>query len=237
MTPKGPGRPGTFLPSLRAPRSGAKQSLLLATRNAKKARELRRLLRGSRLRVVTLERFPRIPPVCEDKPTLRENAVKKAVVTSRHTGLPVLADDSGLEVKALKGAPGVRSARYAGQDRANVAKLLRALEDLPPARRRARFVCVLALASEGRLVRTFRGLCEGSIAPAPAGRTGFGYDPVFIPRGRRKTLAELGPRVKDILSHRTRAVLVFHRWLQGAGSSRPLLDAGRGSRRGLSAGP
>lgn len=199
---------------------------LLATRNAKKARELQRLLRGRRIRIVTLDRFLRIPPVREDKPTLKENAVKKAVQTSRHTDLPVLADDSGLEVRALKGAPGVRSARYAGpaqDDRANVAKLLRALKGLPPSRRRARFVCVLALARGGRLVRTFRGVCEGAIATAPAGRTGFGYDPVFIPRRRGKTLAELGPRAKDTLSHRTRAIRVFARWLEGAGPSRPLL--------------
>jgi XTP/dITP diphosphohydrolase len=191
--------------------------IILATRNAKKGRELRRLLRGVKLRVLTLDQFPAVPPVREDKPTLRENAVKKAVRTSSCADLPVLADDSGLEVYALGGRPGVRSARFAGpaqDDRANIAKVLRELEGLSPSRRRARFVCVLALAERGRLVRTFRGVCEGSIAREPAGRAGFGYDPVFIPEGRRRTLAELGPRVKDALSHRTRAVQAFARWLE-----------------------
>lgn len=199
-------------------------SLLLATRNLKKGRELQRLLKGLNLRVVTLERFPHLPPVREDRPTLRENAVKKAVQASRRTDLPALADDSGLEVPALGGAPGVRSARYAGpaqDERANVAKLLRVMRDFPSSRRRARFVCILALARQGRLVRTFRGVCEGTIAPAPAGRAGFGYDPLFIPRGRRKTLAELGPRVKDTLSHRTRAVGVFTRWFRKGPSATP----------------
>ena len=207
--PKGPAWPGTFL---------------LATRNPKKGRELQRLLKGLNLRVVTLGRFPGIPLVREDKPTLRGNAVKKAVQASRHTGLPVLADDSGLEVRALGGAPGVRSARYAGpaqDERANVAKLLHRMRELPPSRRRARFVCVLALARKGRLLRAFQGVCEGSIARAPAGRTGFGYDPVFIPRGRRKRLAELGPEVKDRLSHRTRAIGAFARWLRKAPSRAP----------------
>lgn len=221
---KGSGRPSTFL---------------LATRNAKKARELRRLLRGAGLRVITLEQFPTIPPVREDRPTLRANAVKKAVETSRRTDLPVLADDSGLEVRALGGGPGVRSARLAGpaprpalsraegrgsgqtqDDRANIAKLLRLLRRVPASRRRARFVCVLALARRGRLLRTFEGVCSGVVAREPAGRTGFGYDPIFIPRGHRRTLAQLGPAVKDRLSHRTRAVQAFARWL-GERARRP----------------
>lgn len=179
------------------------------------------------MRVLTLERFPAIPPVREDKPTLRANSVKKAVETSRRTDLPVLADDSGLKVRALGGGPGVRSARFAGpalrrgsgqaqDDRANIAKLLRLLRRVPPSRRQARFVCVLALARRGRLIRTFEGICRGVVAPRPAGRTGFGYDPVFIPEGLRRTLAQLGPAVKDRLSHRTRAIRAFARWLQGA---------------------
>ena len=194
-----------------------KQTLLLATRNLKKGKELQRLLKGLDLRVVTLDRFPGIPPVREDRPTLSENAVKKAMETYLHADLPVLADDSGLEVEALGGLPGVRSARFAGprrDDRANVAKLLKLLRGVPPSRREARFVCVLAFARGGRIVRTFQGACEGSIALAPAGRAGFGYDPVFIPAGKKRTLAEMGPKVKDSLSHRTRAVQAFSRWLR-----------------------
>ena len=192
-------------------------TVLLATRNPGKARELQRLLKPLDVRVLTLESFPGVPLVVEDKHTLEENAVKKAAETWLHVDLPVLADDSGLEVEALGGRPGVHSARFAGaaqDDRANVAKLLKLLRGVPPSRRKARFVCVLAFARGGRIIKTFRGACEGSIALAPSGRAGFGYDPVFIPAGRKKTLAELGPGVKDRLSHRVRAVRAFARWLR-----------------------
>lgn len=185
------------------------------------------------MRVITLDRFPAIPPVREDRPTLRANSVKKAVETSRHTDLAVLSDDSGLVVRALGGGPGVQSARFAGpalrrgsgqaqSDRANIGQLLRKLDGVTPSRRQARFVCVLALARRGRLIRTFRGVCRGRIALQPAGRTGFGYDPVFIPAGRRRTLAELGPQVKDTLSHRTRAIRAFAKWLKRVAPGREL---------------
>lgn len=199
-------------------------TLLLATRNRRKAREIERLLKEFPIRLVTLDRFPEIPPVKEDQATFRANAVKKAVTTSRHTILPVLAEDSGLEVRALGGKPGLFSARFAGpaqDDRANNAKLLRMLRNFPPSRRGARFVCWMALAIGGRLVRTFRGACSGSIALQPAGRTGFGYDPVFIPHGHRRTMAQLGPRLKDRLSHRSRAAEQFSRWLKTGPSAGP----------------
>ncbi len=193
-------------------------TVLLATRNPKKAGELRRLLKNSPgpIRFLTLDQFPDIPPVREDGATFRANAAKKAVVTSRHTILPVLADDSGLEVRALGGRPGVRSARFAfaQNDEANNAKLLKLLRGVPPARRQAHFVCWMALAVGGRLIQTFEGACAGSIAPRPIGKTGFGYDPLFIPRGRKKTMAQLGPHVKDRLSHRTKAVAAFKSWLK-----------------------
>ena len=179
--------------------------------------------RGLSIRVLTLEQFPDIPPVVEGHSTLKENAIKKAVEVSKHTILPVLADDSGLEVKALKGKPGVRSARFARstrpdphrpQDTLNIAKLLRAMRAIPPKQRKARFVCWLAFAAGGRLIRFFEGRCEGQIASSPQGSTGFGYDPVFIPRGDAKTLAQLGSRRKDALSHRARAIKKFHGWLR-----------------------
>lgn len=198
-------------------------TFLLATRNRKKEQELRRLLKGVPIRLVTLDRFPDFPPVVEDGSTFRENAVKKAVLTSRYTTLPVLADDSGLEVRALHGRPGVKSARFAGpgqRDSENIAKLLRLLSGVPASRRRARFVCRLALAAGGKLIRSFRGDLSGAIALHPAGRTGFGYDPVFIPDGRKKTIAELGTQAKDALSHRARAIKEFRAWAAASGAIR-----------------
>lgn len=201
-------------------------TLLVATRNRHKLKELRRLFRGMPVRFLTLERFPGVRVAPETGTTFRENAVKKAVSVSRQTILPVLGEDSGLEVSALGGRPGVRSARFAGaaqNDRANNRKLLRLLDGLPLSRRRGRFVCAMALAAGGRLIRTFEGRCSGSIASEPAGRTGFGYDPLFIPAGCRKTMAQLGPRAKDALSHRARAARRLCRWLR-----RPLPGSGRG---------
>jgi len=177
------------------------------------------------VRWITCDRFPEIPPVREDCATFVANAVKKAVQTSRVTILPVLAEDSGLEVRALGGRPGVRSARFAlrpaqGErtqsqiDQVNVAKLLRAMDRVPPSRRQARFVCVMAVAAGGKLIRTFRGTCRGSIAFEPGGRGGFGYDPVFIPSGCRKTAAQLAGREKDALSRRGQAARASGRWLR-----------------------
>ncbi|MBI3318657.1 MAG: RdgB/HAM1 family non-canonical purine NTP pyrophosphatase [Candidatus Omnitrophica bacterium] len=193
-------------------------TLLLASRNRHKARELRRLLKGLPVRFLTLDQFPDIPPVEEDGATFRANAVKKGLQVSRRTILPVLAEDSGLEVRALGGRPGVRSARFVGErasDQANVAKLLKVMAPVPESRRQARFVCVMALSVGGKLIRTFEGECPGSIASAAAGRTGFGYDPVFIPRGRLETMAQLGAAVKDAVSHRAKAAAQLKNWLRG----------------------
>ena len=187
-------------------------TLLLATRNPHKLKELRRALRGLPMQVVTLADFPHLASVCEDGATFEVNAIKKAVVPSRRVSELVLAEDSGLVVAALRGAPGVRSARFSrarpgvDRDAANNAKLLRLLRSVPPSRRQAAFVCVIAVASRGHVLGVVRGECRGAITMTPRGRTGFGYDPLFIPRGRRRTFAELGPRVKDRLSHRARAL-------------------------------
>ena len=200
-------------------------TLLLATRNPKKARELRRLLNGARsplaVRIVTLDQFPDLPKVAEDGATFKANAIKKSLAVSRRTILPVLADDSGLEVRALNGRPGVRSARFSGprqDDRANNAKLLKLLKGIPASRRKARFVCWIALAVGGRLIQTFQGTCAGSIAFQPAGRSGFGYDPLFIPAGCERTMAQLGSSRKDLISHRARAIARLRDWLLRAGS-------------------
>ena len=176
------------------------------------------MLDGLPVRLIMLDRFPGIPPVREDGATFQTNAVKKAVQTSRHTILPVLAEDSGLEVRALQGRPGVHSARFAGKtqdDRANVEKLLRVMARVPAGRRHARFVCVMAMAAGGRLIQTFQGTCRGSIGFSSAGKRGFGYDPVFIPFGfRRKTSAQLSAEQKDRLSHRGKAARALARWLR-----------------------
>ena len=202
-------------------------TFLLATRNPHKVRELRRIFKGSSVRFLTIDQFPDLPSVHEDGATFRANAIKKAVGTSKRTILPVLAEDSGLEVRALNGRPGVYSARYAlrraqGErtlaeiDQANVRKLLKDLSAVPSRRRQARFVCVMALAAGGKLIRIFEGSCPGTIALKTAGRTGFGYDPVFIPRGHRRTMAQLGARVKDRLSHRRKAAEKLRQFLRRA---------------------
>ncbi len=194
-------------------------TLLLATRNGHKVRELRYLLRDSPVRLISLEHFPGIRPVKEDGATFEANAVKKAVAASRRTILPVLAEDSGIEVRALGGQPGVRSARFAGPDQdgaANNAKLLGILGNVPGRRRQARYACVMALAAGGRVARIFRGTCAGSIALRPAGRGGFGYDPIFVPRGYRKTMAQLSSGEKNRVSHRGQAARRLARWLRSA---------------------
>jgi XTP/dITP diphosphohydrolase len=156
-----------------------------------------------------LTTLPHAPEVEETGETFQDNAVLKAVTISRHvTGL-VLADDSGLEVDALNGAPGVRSARFAGPgatDADNRKLLLKELAKLPGDRFPARFCCVMALASQGEVLGTFPGVVEGEVIPAERGSGGFGYDSMFIPRGYQETFAELAPVIKNSLSHRARAL-------------------------------
>lgn len=190
--------------------------LVFATRNAGKLVELRLLL--PELEVIDLGEAARrlgreIPEVDEDRNTFSGNAIKKACEVSAATGLPALADDSGLEVEALGGAPGVYSARYAGPGAnaaANNAKLLAALGGVRPERRRARFRAVLALADVtgplGDEVISASGACEGLILEEPRGAGGFGYDPLFYLPDRGQTLAELGAEQKSEVSHRARAM-------------------------------
>jgi len=190
--------------------------LVFATRNPGKLVELRQLLPGIAVLGVdeAAARLGRaIPEVDEDADTFAGNAAKKAREVSRATGFPALADDSGLEVDALDGAPGVWSARYAGpgaDDAANNARLLEALRDVPPARRTARFRSVLALADIAGPLRdtviTADGTCEGVVLDAPRGTGGFGYDPLFLVPELGQTFAELGVGTKGELSHRARAM-------------------------------
>jgi XTP/dITP diphosphohydrolase len=197
--------------SLGSPRRGTRK-LVFATRNQGKLVELRELLAG--LDVISIDEVGRgIPDVIEDAETFVGNASKKAREVSLATGLPALADDSGLEVDALDGAPGVYSARYAGElhsDSANNAKLLAALHGVAPAKRTARFRAVLALADVtgplGNEIITADGTCEGVILTAPRGTGGFGYDPLFFAPELDMTFAEAGIGSKSELSHRARAM-------------------------------
>src|SRR3989338_8799185 len=182
--------------------------IVIATRNQHKFRELRQLLRVPGIRWHSLQEFPRAREVKETGRTFDANAKQKALAVAKATGCLAVADDSGLEVAVLGGAPGVRSARFAGghgDDQTNNRKLLRLWGQRPLAQRRARYRCVLALASPQGIIRVVRGAWEGWIAFRPAGAQGFGYDPVFLVPRLGKTVGQLPPGVKQQLSHRAAA--------------------------------
>jgi XTP/dITP diphosphohydrolase len=186
--------------------------IVLATRNKKKLEEIRRITTGLPISILSLDDFPDCPETVEDRDTFEGNAIKKAIDVCTCTGKPALADDSGLEVDALGGAPGVYSARYAGNeggntDVRNYEKLLVELKNVPDEKRCARFVCCMALAFPDGSVKTFLGYVEGRIGHEPKGETGFGYDPVFIPNNYKKTFAEMSGDEKDRLSHRGKALM------------------------------
>lgn len=184
------------------------RSFVFATRNPGKLSEVRSIL-GDGIRLRGLDEFSGLPEVIEDGETFRANAIKKATAICRHLGLPTIADDSGLVVDALDGAPGVRSARFAGDnacDRSNNEKLLNLLRGIPEERRTARFRCVLAVAHPDGRVYTTEGACEGMITEIPRGDQGFGYDPVFFVPELAGTFAEVGSEVKNTVSHRAKAL-------------------------------
>ncbi len=185
--------------------------IVLATRNKKKIEEIKRIIAGLPITILSLDDYPDCPETVEDKDTFEGNAVKKAVEVCQCTGKPALADDSGLEVDALNGAPGVYSARYAGgtgngNDVRNYEKLLSELKNVPAEKRGAQFVCCMALAFPDGTVKTFFGYAKGRIGMEPKGKTGFGYDPVFIPGNYENTFAEMSGEEKDKLSHRGKAL-------------------------------
>jgi XTP/dITP diphosphohydrolase len=194
----------------------AADTVVLATRNAAKLRELARILgaedggtqdRGTQIRLAGLDEFPGAPDVPETGATFEENALLKARAIADYTGLPAVADDSGLCVDALNGMPGVLSARWAGghgDDKANLELVLAQVADVPGTRLGARFVCAAALVTDsGEWVVT--GQVEGRLVRAPRGSGGFGYDPIFLPDGFDQTTAEMTAEAKDAISHRGRA--------------------------------
>jgi XTP/dITP diphosphohydrolase len=193
----------------------AADTVVLATRNAAKLRELARILgaedgahhRGTQIKLAGLDEFPGAPDVPETGATFEENALLKARAIADYTGLPAVADDSGLCVDALNGMPGVLSARWAGghgDDKANLELVLAQVADVPGARLGARFVCAAALVTDrGEWVVT--GQVEGRLIRAPRGSGGFGYDPIFLPDGFDQTTAEMTAEAKDAISHRGRA--------------------------------
>ncbi len=183
--------------------------LILASKNAHKAEEMQAIM-GEGTEIVTLDKTPAANiEVIEDGTTFEENAIKKATEIMLATGLPTIADDSGLCVDALCGRPGIYTARFAGEnatDDENISKLVSELEGVEDELRTAKFVCVIALAVPGGAVKTYRGECEGRILTAKQGENGFGYDPVFYVPQYKKSMAELSAEVKNSISHRFKAL-------------------------------
>jgi XTP/dITP diphosphohydrolase len=191
--------------------------IVLATRNKGKIEEIKRITVSMPISIRTLDDFPGCPEVEEKGPTFEDNAVKKAITVAQYTKRPSIADDSGLEVYALNGAPGILSSRYAGivsDDKKNIEKLLHEMNSIPDEKRGARFVCCIALAFPDRRIKTFYGYVEGKIGKEPKGVQGFGYDPVFYPVGHSKTFAEMTDDEKDALSHRGKALREFLKFLK-----------------------
>jgi len=200
-------------------------TIVVATRNLGKLREMTQLFRqnlpdAQDVQLVGLKAYPTLSPIEETGSTFHENARYKALTVAAHTGLMSIGDDSGLEVDALGGAPGVYSARFAGphaRDSDNNRKLLDALKAVPPDQRTARFRCAIAVALPDNLLGLFEGVCHGLIALEPRGGSGFGYDPLFVKTEYGKTFAELTAAVKNRISHRAhafeKAAIVIQRYL------------------------
>jgi XTP/dITP diphosphohydrolase len=183
--------------------------LVLATGNRDKIREIKQVLKNLKTRILTFKDFSGFPEVVEDKYTLRGNALTKACTVARFSKKLALADDSGLEVEALQGAPGVFSSRFAGEGASyedNNRKVLSLLEGVPPRRRKAKFRCVVAISNAYGRRKVVEGICEGRITEEIKGGRGFGYDPIFQPRGYNETFAEMSPGLKNEISHRGMAL-------------------------------
>jgi XTP/dITP diphosphohydrolase len=193
------------------------KQLVVATKNKKKLSEIKDILKGIDLELLSLDAYKNVPRVVENGKTFKENAVKKAVKLARFTGQLCLGEDSGLCVDVLGGAPGIYSARFSGRDKSDIKnnlKLLKLLKDMPAAKRKARYVCAVALADPGGLIGVVEGDCFGSIAFEPKGSAGFGYDPLFYIPKYKKTFAQLGEKIKHKMSHRFHALKKARRVIQ-----------------------
>ncbi|MBR7120738.1 MAG: RdgB/HAM1 family non-canonical purine NTP pyrophosphatase [Lentisphaeria bacterium] len=177
--------------------------IVAATGNKHKLEEYAQLLADQNIQLKSLNDYPNYPEPEENGSSFKENAEIKALAASKYCDVPAFADDSGLEVEALDGRPGIHSSRYAATDAERIAKLLKELEGKE--NRRARFVCVIAIAANGEVIETFEGEVTGTILEAPRGENGFGYDPVFQPDGFDKSFAELTQEEKNRISHRANA--------------------------------
>ena len=185
------------------------KQLVVATKNKKKLSEIKEILKGIDLDLSSLDIYKNAPEVLENGKTFQENAIKKAVRLALFTGQLCLGEDSGLCVDALGGAPGIYSARFSGKDKSDIKnnlKLLRLLRDLPSSKRKAHYVCAVALADKKGLVGVVGGRCNGLIAFEPKGSAGFGYDPLFYIPKYKKTFAQLGEKIKHKMSHRYHAL-------------------------------
>lgn len=193
----------------------ARKKLIIATRNKDKVKEFNATLADLDIEILSALDFPELPEVVEDQDTLEGNARKKAETIYQATGLPTVADDTGLMVNFLEGKPGVFSSRYAGENATysdNVNKLLAQMRDAAPDQRTAQFVTVLAFSADDHM-HFFRGICQGIITEAPRGTLGFGYDPVFLVPEKGKTFAEMSLEEKNRISHRGRALKKFKEYL------------------------
>ncbi|WP_019376776.1 XTP/dITP diphosphatase [Virgibacillus halodenitrificans] len=194
------------------------KEIIIATKNKGKAEEFKSFFGKYGISIKSLLDFQEVMPDVEETGiTFKENAALKAEEISTMLSIPVLADDSGLVIDALNGEPGIYSARYAGEpknDQANMNKVLKELQDVPKNKRKARFVCVLAIAIPGEATVFREGYCEGEIAFSPRGAHGFGYDPIFIPQGYNKTMAELSAQQKNEISHRRNAINQLEDWIR-----------------------
>lgn len=191
--------------------------LVVATKNKKKLTEIKEILKDIKLYLLSLDVYKNSPRVLENGKTFQENAIKKAVKLARFTGKLCLGEDSGLCVDVLAGAPGIYSARFSGGDKSdlkNNLKLLKLLKDLPLAKRKAHYVCAVALADRSGLVGVVEGKCFGLIAFEPKGSAGFGYDPLFYIPKYKKTFAQLGEKIKHKMSHRYYALKKAKRIIQ-----------------------
>lgn len=177
--------------------------IVAATSNKHKLDEFRKLLIDQNVEIVGLDSYPEMPPIEENGSTFKENAEIKALAAHQYCDIPSFADDSGLEIEALNGAPGLYSARYADTPAAGVERVLKEMKG--QTNRRARFVCYLAIAGNGEIIETFEGEVRGRIIDEPRGEGGFGYDPIFVPDGYEQTFAEMPEELKNQISHRAMA--------------------------------